>query len=304
VINGPDPNIAPAEDEDEGNHHGQYVGDSLVADIVATSFFTYAASPSRRIRSASKGLRTSLTSAGSHYTKKKKKTRKRKKDRQDGANIRAGIFNMEQDDSTHAHSISQTAPILVALVEEAADTPLDGTSMSSAYTSDLGLFRKMAKPSITSRTKRSGTLSCSHKDVSVAESLDVDISHEATIIPPEAPAEHLQKRERNSRSNSEVSRRKESLSPYSCGRTVANQKRRYERYIGSMIVSSRSASSSLLPEAAVAIMRKWFQEHIDFPFADKDQKRDLVSASGLTLSQVGSSVPSHHFLVDLIHHDL
>lgn len=41
-----------------------------------------------------------------------------------------------------------------------------------------------------------------------------------------------------------------------------------------------------LPERAVTILRKWLDDHIGFPFANREEKYELVSATGLTLPQV------------------
>ncbi|KAH7421253.1 hypothetical protein KP509_13G048000 [Ceratopteris richardii] len=57
--------------------------------------------------------------------------------------------------------------------------------------------------------------------------------------------------------------------------------------------------SSLLPEHAVSILRKWFEDHISYPFADKEEKLLLVSQTGLTLTQVDNWLSNYRHRLKL-----
>ncbi|KAI5065137.1 hypothetical protein GOP47_0019832 [Adiantum capillus-veneris] len=75
------------------------------------------------------------------------------------------------------------------------------------------------------------------------------------------------------------------------GRSKADQSRR----LRPDVVRRARRYSSLLPENAVATLRKWFDDHISFPFPDKEQKLDLVSQTGLTLTQVDNWLSNYRY---------
>ncbi|KAI5082977.1 hypothetical protein GOP47_0002720 [Adiantum capillus-veneris] len=48
----------------------------------------------------------------------------------------------------------------------------------------------------------------------------------------------------------------------------------------------RRRHGNLLPQSAVSTLRRWFDDHAAFPFAEKKEKLELVYETGLTLTQV------------------
>ncbi|KAH7365401.1 hypothetical protein KP509_18G025400 [Ceratopteris richardii] len=51
----------------------------------------------------------------------------------------------------------------------------------------------------------------------------------------------------------------------------------------------------LLPEHAVCTLRMWFDDHAEFPFATKKEKLELVSKTGLTLTQVENWLSNNRY---------